>query len=60
MEGQSYIISALVRKTEQVEKLKEIGLNGIVFKSLDDFQVIKDAAKNHDSDFKCFQFIWFF
>jgi hypothetical protein len=56
----SYIISALVRKTEQVDKLKEIGVNGIVFKSLDDFNVIKDAAKNHDSECECFQFIWLF
>lgn len=50
---QPYIISALVRKPEQVDKLKEIGVHGMLFKSLDDFEVIKDAAKNHDSESRC-------
>jgi hypothetical protein len=42
--------SALVRQTEQAEKLKAVGVNGILFKSLDDFDVIRDTAKDHDGE----------
>jgi hypothetical protein len=43
-------LSALVRKQEQVDKLKEIGVNGAVFKSLDDFDAIRTAANENDSE----------
>ena len=46
---QSYILSALVRKPEQIEELKGIGVEGIIFSSLDDDDAIRDAAKEHDS-----------
>jgi hypothetical protein len=47
----SYLLklSALVRKPEQVDKLNEVGVRGILFKSLDDFDAIKDAARESDS-----------
>lgn len=44
-------LSALVRKDEQVEKLKTIGVHGILFESLDDHDVIVAAAAQHDSQF---------
>ena len=46
---QPYTLSALVRKAEQVEKLKEVGVHGIIFESLDDFDAIRNASKESDS-----------
>lgn len=39
-----------MRKQEHVDKLKEVGVNGILFKDLDDFECIRDAAKIHDGE----------
>ncbi|KAG0651163.1 hypothetical protein D0Z07_2622 [Hyphodiscus hymeniophilus] len=43
-----YILSALVRRPEQVDKLKDVGVKSILFKGLDDVDAIRNAAKDHD------------
>jgi len=52
-----YTLSALVRQESQVEKLKEAGVNALLFKGLDDIDAIKKAAKDHDSNYISFYFI---
>jgi hypothetical protein len=44
-----YTISALVRKPYQASILKDAGVNALIFKDLDDFDAIHEAAKDHDS-----------
>ncbi|KUJ22707.1 NAD dependent epimerase/dehydratase family protein [Mollisia scopiformis] len=44
----SHEISALVRKPYHASILKDQGINPIIFKDLDDFDTIRDAAKDHD------------
>jgi hypothetical protein len=46
-----YDISALVRKPYHSSILKDQGINPIIFKDLDDFEGIREAAKDHDSMF---------
>ncbi|KAE8448381.1 hypothetical protein EG329_009625 [Mollisiaceae sp. DMI_Dod_QoI] len=41
-------ISALVRKPYHASILKDQGINAIIFKDLDDFDTIRNAAKDHD------------
>ncbi|CZR50992.1 related to NAD dependent epimerase/dehydratase family protein [Phialocephala subalpina] len=41
-------ISALIRQPYQASILKDQGINPIIFKSLDDFETIRNAAKDHD------------
>ncbi|TVY42566.1 hypothetical protein LSUB1_G001216 [Lachnellula subtilissima] len=43
-----YTISALVRKPSQASKLPDAGVKPLIFKDLDDFEVIHAAAKDHD------------
>jgi hypothetical protein len=43
-----YTLSALVRKPYQASILKDAGVNPLIFKDLDDFDVIREAAKDHD------------
>ncbi|TVY27422.1 hypothetical protein LHYA1_G004183 [Lachnellula hyalina] len=43
-----YTISALVRKPSQASKLADAGVKPLIFKDLDDFEVIRAAAKDHD------------
>ena len=46
------MLSALVRKPYQASILKDAGVNPLIFKDLDDFDVIHDAAKDHDSMYR--------
>jgi hypothetical protein len=41
---QPYTLLALVRKAEQVEKLREVGMHGIIFERLDDFDTIRGLS----------------
>lgn len=41
-------ISALVRSAAQVDAISKLGVEAIVFKGLDDLDVIKSAAAEHD------------
>ncbi|KAK0119249.1 hypothetical protein ONS95_008100 [Cadophora gregata] len=43
-----YVLSALVRKPYQASILADAGVNPLIFKDLDDFDVIREAAKDHD------------
>lgn len=42
-------ISSLIRQPYQASILKDQGITPILFKSLDDVETIRDAAKDHDS-----------
>ncbi|KAH7417372.1 NAD dependent epimerase/dehydratase family protein [Cadophora sp. MPI-SDFR-AT-0126] len=42
-----YVLSALVRKPYQASILADAGVNPFIFKDLDDFDVIREAAKDH-------------
>lgn len=44
-----YVLSALVRKPFQASILADAGVSPLIFKDLDDFDVIREAAKDHDS-----------
>lgn len=44
------VLSAFARKPEQVDKLEEAEVRGILFKDLDDFETIKNTAKQYDSE----------
>lgn len=44
-------ISALVRGEAQVQKVKELGVNLVQIKDLDDTEVIQKAASEHDGDY---------
>ena len=44
-----YTLSALVRKPYQASILADAGVKPLIFKDLDDFGVIRDAAKECDS-----------
>jgi hypothetical protein len=46
----NYVLSALVRKEEQVERLKGQGVRGILFESLDDEDVVFKAASESDGE----------
>lgn len=43
------MLSALVRKPYHASILKDAGASPLIFKDLDDFDVIREAAKDHDS-----------
>ncbi|KAG4437897.1 hypothetical protein IFR05_006616 [Cadophora sp. M221] len=43
-----YVLSALVRKAYQASILTDTGVNPLIFKDLDDFDLIREAAKDHD------------
>ncbi|TVY59233.1 hypothetical protein LCER1_G000238 [Lachnellula cervina] len=43
-----YTLSALVRKPQQASILADAGIKPLIFKDLDDFEVIRAAAKDHD------------
>ncbi|KAH9221701.1 NAD dependent epimerase/dehydratase family protein [Leptodontidium sp. 2 PMI_412] len=43
-----YVLSALVRKAYQASILADAGVSPLIFKDLDDFDVIREAAKDHD------------
>jgi len=43
-----YVLSALVRKPYHASILKDAGASPLIFKDLDDFDVIREAAKDHD------------
>jgi hypothetical protein len=42
-------ISALVRQQYQASILTDAGINPVIFKSLDDLDIIRDTARDHDS-----------
>lgn len=44
-----YVLSALVRKSYQASILADAGVSPLIFKDLDDFDVIREAAKDNDS-----------
>ena len=46
-----FALSALVRKPYQASILADAGVTPLIFKDLDDFEVIRKAAKDHDSTF---------
>lgn len=43
-----YTLSALVRKPYQASILTDAGVTPLIFKDLDDIDVIREAAKDHD------------
>ncbi len=51
-----YEISALVRKPYQASILTDAGVTPILFESLDDFEVIREAARSVDG---LFSFLFF-
>lgn len=46
-----YLISALIRKPEQVQRLEEVGVKCLLFSGLEDLKGIRDASAKHDSWF---------
>ncbi len=44
-----YVLSALVRKPYQASILADAGVSPLIFKDLDDLDIIREAAKDHDS-----------
>jgi hypothetical protein len=46
-------ISALVRKQDQADLLKQKGVNAILFSGLDDTKVVRDVASKHDIVINC-------